>query len=112
MSISDGVIVTDKKGLIIFMNHRAEHITGFNKNHAFGNNLFEIYRILDDKEIDANEPISDFISNNRFISRTNQLLISKNMDLRPVDTVLTNIIDKYEQVQGTIIAIRAICNNV
>ena len=51
MSISDGVIVTDKKGSIIFLNRRAEQITGYNKTQAFGKNIFDVYKILDDKEI-------------------------------------------------------------
>lgn len=46
MSISEGVITTDKEGLVTFINQAAEEITGFDKDAALDRPLQLIFRIL------------------------------------------------------------------
>ncbi|RPJ03409.1 MAG: response regulator, partial [Spirochaetaceae bacterium] len=108
-SISDAVIVTDKAGAITFVNPVAETLTGWPNAEALGKNLFEIYKIIDDKgEGLANQMISELIKDDMYIHRPNQLLVSRNEDIIPVDTVLTNLADSHNDVSGSVVVIRDI----
>jgi PAS domain S-box-containing protein/putative nucleotidyltransferase with HDIG domain len=108
-SISDAVIVTDKNGKITFINPIAEMLTGWNNSEALGRDLFEIYKVIDDKNIGTtDEMISDLLSQDMFISRSNQLLVSKENTIIPVDTVLTNLVDNDSEVTGSVVVIRDI----
>ncbi|MBN1522957.1 MAG: response regulator [Spirochaetales bacterium] len=108
-SISDAVIVTDKSGTITFSNPMTESLTGWPIDEVLGKNLFEIYRIIDDQSSGvANEMITDQLKNDVSIYRNNQLLMSKNEDIIPVDTVLTNLVDKNNDVSGSVVVLRDI----
>jgi len=48
-SIGDGVITTDIKGVVTFINPAAEAMTGWNSNQAIGKPLNKIYRIFNEK---------------------------------------------------------------
>ena len=108
-SISDAVIVTDQNGKITFMNPVAETLTAFNQAEALGKNVFDIYRIIDDKNLGTTDQlIQDRIKSEMFIQRANQLLVSKTNDIVPVDTVQTNLVDHKESVSGSVVVIRDI----
>jgi PAS domain S-box-containing protein len=108
-SISDAVIVTDQGGKITFMNPVAETLTAYAQAEAMGKNVFEIYRIIDDKNLGTTDQlIQDRIKSEMYIQRANQLLVSKNNDIVPVDTVQTNLIDGRENVTGGVVVIRDI----
>ncbi len=108
-SISDAVIVTDREGKITFMNPVAETLTAYAQAEALGKNVFEIYRIIDDKNLGTTDQlIQDRIKSEMFIQRANQLLVSKNNDIVPVDTVQTNLIDHKESISGSVVVIRDI----
>ncbi len=47
-SIGDGVITTDKRGRVVYMNPVAEQFTGWRKEDAAGRPLAEIFRIFDE----------------------------------------------------------------
>jgi PAS domain S-box-containing protein len=108
-SISDAVIVTDEQGNVTFMNPVAEALTAYDQAEAIGKNVFEIYRIIDDKNFGTtDELIQDKIKTEMFIQRANQLLVSKNNDIVPVDTTQTNLVDTREHVTGSVVVIRDI----
>src|SRR5207244_3611413 len=48
-SIGDCVMVTDKNGLITFMNHVAEEVTGWSFEQARGRQTTEVFRILSER---------------------------------------------------------------
>jgi PAS domain S-box-containing protein/putative nucleotidyltransferase with HDIG domain len=108
-SISDAVIVTDENGNVTFMNPVAETLTAYTHRDALGKNVFEIYRIIDDKNIGTTDQlIQDRIKSEMFIQRANQLLVSRNNDIVPVDTTQTNLVNHRENVSGTVVVIRDI----
>jgi len=47
-NVSDAVIATDKKGLVIFMNPFAEQLTGFKQDLAIGKDLNKVFDIIYD----------------------------------------------------------------
>jgi len=48
-SIRDGLIITDMKGLVTFMNPGAEALTGCKQENALGKDLTEVFNIVDEK---------------------------------------------------------------
>ncbi|MBN2351105.1 MAG: response regulator [Spirochaetales bacterium] len=108
-SISDAVIVTDEEGKVTFMNPVAETLTAYDQSEALGKNVFDIYRIIDDKNLGTtDEMIQDRIKSEMFIQRANQLLVSKQNDIVPVDTTQTNLVDTRDRVSGSVVVIRDI----
>lgn len=45
LSIADGVIATDVKGMIIMVNRESERITGYTKEEAIGNYIWDVYQV-------------------------------------------------------------------
>jgi len=108
-SISDAVIVTDKNGNITFLNPVAETLTGYHAEEALGKSVFEIYKIVDDKNIGTTDQlIQDRIRSEMFVQRANQLLISKQNDIIPVDVVQTNLVDNLDDISGSVVVVRDI----
>lgn len=94
-SISEGVVVTDRQGKISFLNSEAINITGFSQEEALGKNVFEIIRILDDKQLEvANQFLQDRIKSVKYLQLASQLLITKNNDLVPVDIIQNNLLNE------------------
>jgi PAS domain S-box-containing protein len=91
------------------MNPVAESLTAYGQPEALGKNVFEVYRIIDDKNFGTTDQmIQDRIKTEMFIQRANQLLVSKNNDIVPVDTTQTNLVDSRENVSGSVVVIRDI----
>ncbi len=57
-SIADGVIATNDKGIITYMNPAAEYITGWDETSALGHNADNIYRLIDET---TDKPLSGYI---------------------------------------------------
>ena len=55
-SIGDGVIVTDKEGRVIFMNHESERLTGWNSVEALLKPLGQVFRLVNEK---TRQPVPD-----------------------------------------------------
>lgn len=58
-SIGDAVILTDKKGCVMFMNPAAESLTAWTQEEAEGKNLKDIFHIVNE---DTSEPIESPVS--------------------------------------------------
>ncbi len=64
-----GVLVTDFKGKIIYLNNLASNLTGFTQNIASGKDLSEVFPIEGiNKEIDADNDLKVFINENAGIA--------------------------------------------
>jgi PAS domain S-box-containing protein len=55
-SIGDAVIATDRSGIVRFVNHVAESLTGFTENDCVGRPLQEIFRIFNEQ---TREPVEN-----------------------------------------------------
>ena len=57
-SIRDGVVVTDKQGIVEFINPGAERLTGFSNAEAIGQPLEQVFRLFDEL---AQQPIENCV---------------------------------------------------
>jgi diguanylate cyclase (GGDEF)-like protein/PAS domain S-box-containing protein len=92
-SIGDGVLATDLKGCITFLNPVAEEITGWSFSEAVGKNSTEVFNIIDEntrKPID--NPIFQVLKTGESVSLPeNTLLITKDGQEVPIEDSVTQI---------------------
>jgi len=109
-SIGDGIISTNEKGQINFINEVAQNLTECNKENAILKNLTDIYRIQNDKTGEFINLIlnSDF-DYEHFSSLNDISLLSKKNQLIPIEHKIAPI--KNESIiKGFIITFRDIAN--
>lgn len=75
-SIGDAIIVTDKKGKIVRMNHIAEELTGWTFNQAEGLDIKEVFKIINSQ---TGKPILDPI--NKVLSEGKAIELAKHTKL-------------------------------
>lgn len=78
-SIGDGVITTDSKGRVDFLNPVAEGLTGWTSSEARGKPLMEVFRLIDEKTgAAADSPVETCLRESRVIKmQSNCLLVHK-----------------------------------
>lgn len=104
-SIGDGVITTDKAGIIKQMNLNAEKLTGYTEIEAVGNELNKIFKIVNEV---TGEPIDDLaaeiINGRKSIPLANNtLLISKDGKRIPISDSGSPVINDEGQITGVVI---------
>jgi PAS domain S-box-containing protein len=107
-SIGDGVIATDKKGRVKFMNTIAETLTGWNEKEAIGKKLTTVFRIKDEstgeKPID---PVSKVLSARTPVRLTNHTLLrSRNGTEVVIEDSAAPIFDNSEEIVGVVLTFR------
>ncbi|MCJ7812095.1 PAS domain S-box protein, partial [bacterium] len=106
-SISDAVITTDTKGMIIFMNPVAEKLVGWKRGDAVQKELKEVFKIVDGK---TGLPIQ--ISLNRILKKcsvwfeNNCVLISQDGVKIPIDNTASPIINHENHINGIVFVFR------
>ncbi|MGD8539091.1 MAG: HD domain-containing protein [Candidatus Aminicenantes bacterium] len=108
-SIEDGVIATDKKGNITFMNPLAEALTGWRQTRAIGKPLNKVYKILDTKkENERTISIKDILTGDENLLPRDIVLASKSGKAIPVDHRAAPITDEAGNTSGVVLAFRDI----
>jgi len=108
-SIEDGVIATDRKGNITFMNPLAETLTGWRQAKALGKPLSNIYKVLDNKEKkEQSISIKDILKGDEYRLPSDAELMSKKGKTIPVDHRAAPITDETGSTLGVVIAFRDI----
>jgi PAS domain S-box-containing protein/putative nucleotidyltransferase with HDIG domain len=106
-SIEDGVIATDKKGSITFMNPLAETLTGWQQAKALNKSLNKVYKILDNKnEKEQSISIRDILKGDEYALPSDIVLQSKKGKAIPVDHRAAPITDEAGSTSGVVIAFR------
>ncbi len=108
-SIEDGVIATDIKGIITFMNPLAEILTGWQQFQALDKPLNKVYRLLNSKKTNE-QPISirDILEGKEYSLPNNIVLLSKNGKKIPIDHRAAPITDETGNTSGVVLAFRDI----
>ncbi|MBD3198107.1 MAG: PAS domain S-box protein [Candidatus Lokiarchaeota archaeon] len=109
-SIGDGVIATNNKGIIKFMNVIAEELTGWSEDEAKGKPLNLIFKIINlDTREPMENPVSKVLRKGKVVRLANDtILISRNGKEIPIDDSGAPIIDEDGNVNGVVLIFRDI----
>lgn len=104
-SLGDGVIATDKDGLIILMNKAAEKITGYSYNEIGFKPLVSVFKVQgSSKENNFLEILLKTIEQRERMSVTEVgNLIDKNGQIHPVTYTISPIIGVEDTLYGTVV---------
>ena len=104
-SIGDGVIATDRNGLITIVNKTAENLTGWKASEAFGKNIKEIFRIVNSEtRKEVLNPVELVIKNGETVGLANHtLLISKDGKEYQISDSAAPIKDEKGIIHGMIL---------
>jgi len=109
-SMPDGVITTDKKGKINFINHSALSLTGWTEQEAIKKQLSSIFKLINEQ---TREPEPDLahktlVSKQEHISSDNILLRNKADKEFNIEYNASLITDAHKVLQGVVISFRDI----
>lgn len=104
-SIGDAVITTDRNGLITFMNPIAESLTGWKQTEALGEEVGQVFKIIDERTQQEEEnPIAIALQQGEIVGLNNHiLLISRDGTQIPIDDSAAAIKDEAENVTGAVL---------
>lgn len=107
-SIGDGVIATDERGLVRFINPVAMELTGWNHTDAIGKSLYEIFLLVDEtsRELVEISGVQDQKPHADSKNGINGLLVPRNKLPVPVEANATSIRDGKGQVHGVVLVFR------
>ncbi|MEJ2392632.1 MAG: EAL domain-containing protein [Gammaproteobacteria bacterium] len=104
-SIADGVIATDDKGVITYMNPTAETISGWDETSAIGQNAEQVYRLIDEN---SDKQLSGYIdetllSGTVHFSLENTALLTRDDQVVPVQSSISPIRHQHRVIGCVII---------
>lgn len=107
-SIGDGVITTDKKGNVEFLNRVAEKLTGWNIDDAKGKKLEEIFNIINEitrKKVE--NPVEKVLKEGKIIGLANHtILVSKDGREYNIEDSAAPIRDRDSNIIGVVLVFR------
>jgi len=109
-SIRDGLIITDMKGLVTFMNPGAEALTGCKQEDALGKDLTEVFNIVDEKtRTPAGNLTAKVLQESVIVGVENHaLLIAKAKTETPILYGAAPIKDDKGNITGSVLVFRDI----
>lgn len=109
-SIGDGVIATDKEGLVTFMNAVAESLTGWQMGEAEGLQLQEVFNIISEKtRLPIESPVEKVLRSGKISDITeHSILISRDKREFPIDDSVAPIKDDLGNIIGVVLIFKDI----
>ena len=113
-SIGDGVITTDKQGLVVLINEVAEKLTGWNSEEAAGRPLTEVFNIVNGKtRLPCENPVGKALASGEIIGLAKDTtLISKTGRKRSIDDSGAPIRNKDGEIVGFVMVFRDITEQI
>lgn len=107
-SIGDGVISTDQRGKVIFLNPVAEKLTGWKEGEAKGKDLEEVFYIVsEDTGKRVKSPVEKVIETGKIVGLgNNTLLISKDGTKRVIEDSASPILTEEGELLGIVLVFR------
>ena len=104
-SIGDAVIVTDRNGLIKFMNAEAERLSGWTEVEAEGRALRTVFRIISEESRNTvDDPVEKVFRENRVVGLANHtLLLSKDGREWPIEDSAAPVCNAKKDVLGVVL---------
>ena len=108
--ISEGIIATDHRGLVCFINPAAEEMTGWSRSAALGKSSKEIVRLSDEKTREALEdPLTKSMREGKLIALRDHALLSPREGAEiPVEESASPIRDPEGKLRGAVMLFRDI----
>lgn len=105
-SIGDGVIATNIDGTVTVLSKVAENLTGWTQAEVLGNNITEIYHVLDEKTRRPLEnPLAEVLSEGKSVMRSDYtILVARDDTEHFISQHAAPILDKDEQVIGAVVS--------
>jgi PAS domain S-box-containing protein len=112
-SIGDALIATDSKGIIKIINPVAEELTGWKIQSAYGMNIENLFKIMDENHIEFEEnPVITTLKNGSIEGGINHFLISKNGAEIPVDFSSAPISYETANLAGVVLVFRDVTERI
>jgi PAS domain S-box-containing protein len=107
-SIGDGVIASDEKGVVTFLNPAAEAMTGWPVEEALGNPLADVFRIFNEKTGQPVENPADLVmrSGNVVGLANHTVLVHRNGTERPIADSAAPIRGTADAPMGAVLVFR------
>jgi PAS domain S-box-containing protein len=107
-SIGDGVIVTDTRGVVTFLNPVAQQLTGWDPAEAAGQPLERVFRIVNElTRREAENPVTKALREGMIVGLANHtVLIARDGTERPIDDSAAPIRGDDGQVAGVVLVFR------
>jgi PAS domain S-box-containing protein len=107
-SIGDGVIATDKKGFVTFMNIMAENLTGWNQGDAIGKKLSEVYNIENsDTGKRGPNPVTKVLRERTSVGLLNHaVLVARNGTRTFIEESAAPIFNNAKEITGAVLTFR------
>ncbi len=107
-SIGDGVITTDTKGHVTFMNAVAQSLTGWDEDEAAGHSLPSVFKLVDERTgVAVEDPAELSLRDNRVVAAENhKLLVAKDGLRRPINDNAAPIRNEQGSVGGAVLVFR------
>jgi PAS domain S-box-containing protein len=107
-SIGDAVVVTDVRGLVTFLNPVAQELTGWKQADAVGQQLDEVFRIINEESRRTVEsPVSKVLETGLVVGLANHtLLLARDGREIPIDDSGAPIRDEQGTVSGVVVVFR------
>ena len=103
-SIGDGVIATDERGRVVFLNTVAQRLTGWNEDSAQGRDLKEVFRIINEStRMEADDPVARVFATGKVVGHSHQtVLVARDGREIPIEETAAPIMDG-DQVKGVVL---------
>ncbi|PKM95073.1 MAG: hypothetical protein CVU84_07060 [Firmicutes bacterium HGW-Firmicutes-1] len=108
LSISDGLISTDRNGKVEIMNTVAEELTGWSQEDAIGKPFEAVFHMINEYTSERCDcPVRKVLETGGINEHTNQIaLLSKNGTKRPVEESAAPIRDELGNINGVVVVFR------
>jgi len=107
-SIGDGVIATDTRGIVTFINAVAENLTGWSQKEAVGRPLAEVFYIINEEtRVKCENPFEKIVKTGRIMGLANStILVARNGVERQIADSGAPIRDEAGTILGTVLVFR------
>ncbi|MGQ9656135.1 MAG: PAS domain-containing protein, partial [Thermodesulfobacteriota bacterium] len=107
-SIGDAVIATDTRGKVTIMNPVAEALTGWSEQEATGQDLQELFRIVNEESrLPVENPVARVLREGLAVGLANDtLLVSRDGTERPIADSGAPIRDEKGEISGVVLVFR------
>jgi len=108
ISVGDGVISTDSKGRVVFMNKAAEELTGWKQEDAIDQSFKNVFNAVSEQTGERSDNIVEKVirSGNKLELANHTILISKDGTARSIEDTAAPIIQENGEIVGVVLVFK------